>query len=122
MNKRKYSDFSNRITHQEGLRRARAEFWKELLTENPETLLTNASSTVPTKDNPKKRASVVVAYQCLFCGDLCDINGYCWCCPNPDHNIDSPFEADAKAILEEWDAQETLSDSETDSETEKINS
>lgn len=82
---KRYSDFSRRITHQEGIKRERQAFYKSLLEQNPSPLLTSANDKVPTDNRtPSQRASLVVAYMCSACGDVVDLKGYCTCVPDPE--------------------------------------
>jgi len=108
---KRYSDFSRRITHQEGLKRERVNFYKSLLEQTPNPLLTSANDKVPTDNRtPSQRASLVVAYMCTHCGDVVDLKGYCTCCPDPE---------DVKAE-HLWDSDEIYgSDSETESDSER---
>lgn len=107
---KRYSDFSNRITHQEGVRRERINFYKSLLKESPSILLSSANDKVPTDNRtPSQRASLVVAYMCTYCGDLVDLQGYCTCCPDPE-------EVTAEDL---WDSDEIYGSDSTESDSER---
>lgn len=119
---KRFSDFSNRITHQEGKRRwlalqeekrqARLNFYKSLLMGSDKNLLSIADDHVKTTNDqsPSERASLVLAYMCVGCSKLVSIQGYCKCIPDPN---------DEEVTSEDlWD-EIYGSDSETESDSEQ---